>query len=483
MTRKSVPPIDPHDLSDQADADRIERIWNRLEPELHASERAVETKTPSRHIWLIAAALAGTFGVGVWIGHMHDGDASADYRGTVPSAVGEKAPTLFATGSMSQAFTLTNGGKLLLQPESTVEVGEPSDSGMTLRLLHGSASIEATHAVGGPISIVAGEARLTAPAGGSVEVKRHERDMDVIVSGGTASVESPSGPLQLAVGQSALAVPIVNATAMRGDVVTPHRAEVFRPQTPEPQKEARTDTPEPHATSQPLEMPAPVATTASNWIAKADLGNFDEAANLLDKQGGIEAAIRSTHSAHELLVLGDLARSKHRTDLYAMAARRLVDEFPSDPNSQTVALVLSNYFRDDAKNSALADHYLALAQHGRLGEFASCDELKKHDMSSALVDAAKEYKSRYPQGFCRDTADQILAEAKPEEPKKDEPKDEPKKDDSKDGSKKDDAKDGAKEGSKTDPAPSASAAAKAGPPSKDAPKAPAAPKASASPKD
>lgn len=67
MSHESTPPVDPRDLRDHADAERIERIWQRLSSGLAHDARF--ERRPRRGLWLAAAAsLALVFGGGVLVG-------------------------------------------------------------------------------------------------------------------------------------------------------------------------------------------------------------------------------------------------------------------------------------------------------------------------------------------------------------------------------------------------------------------------------
>src|SRR5262245_35338387 len=98
MSQKSLPPIHPDDLRDQADPQPIERIWERLAPELQAVQpRAESSSGVGRRTWIAAAALAATFTGGLAIGR-----ATLDARGDRPLSIkttNEKADEIYAAGS------------------------------------------------------------------------------------------------------------------------------------------------------------------------------------------------------------------------------------------------------------------------------------------------------------------------------------------------------------------------------------------------
>jgi hypothetical protein len=73
MSRGSIPPLDPTDLRDHADAERIERIWERLSDSLAYPAAEARFMRPARSqrrgLWLAAAAsLVLVFGGGVLVG-------------------------------------------------------------------------------------------------------------------------------------------------------------------------------------------------------------------------------------------------------------------------------------------------------------------------------------------------------------------------------------------------------------------------------
>lgn len=69
MSRASIPPLDPADLRDHADTERVERIWERLSGSLAHDAHAKEPSRSHRGMWLAAAAsLVLVFGTGVLVG-------------------------------------------------------------------------------------------------------------------------------------------------------------------------------------------------------------------------------------------------------------------------------------------------------------------------------------------------------------------------------------------------------------------------------
>ena len=429
MSRRSVPNIDPNDLRDHASPERVDRIWSRLESDLESqglvghdgetlgaslrgestralrpSSRAFFVLSPNGgaahrrlRVWTVLAA-AAVFGGGLFVGRVVL-RGSVDKLASVGSTR-DASIDVFAAGSQSRSFQLPNGGAILLEPESTVEVAEVGDSGMTLRLLRGSASIDNTRAAGGSVAIVAGEARLTAPAGGVMAVRRNERDMDVIVSAGTVELEAPGVHQRLSNGDRLHAVPISTPTAVL-DPAT-HRALDGALPSSHGLRVAR----EGHVDRAPGEV-APEAASPPSWYSKYRVGDDESALKLLEQSGDIRSMILNAQSGAELAALSDL--NSKRTGLWLLAARRAVDEFPHDPKVVGLPMSLGNYFSQQG-NDELAKKYFALA--GALfADDIDCRNLHSADPSSSeTVEKARAYLAKYPSGTCRADAESLAGD-------------------------------------------------------------------------
>ncbi len=452
MSRRSVPNIDPNDLRDHASAERIERVWSRVESDLKsqglmpapdaltdgldsnvrgsagpngvwgaASRKPLWDRKPLGQgrkpaVWAVLAA-AAVFGGGILVGRVAlrgPGDKSVPVGSTLDASV-----DVFAAGSQSRSFRLPNGGAILLEPESTVEVAEVADNGMTLRLLRGSASIDNTRAAGGSVAIVAGEARLTASAGGVMAVRRNERDMDVIVSAGTIDLDAPGVHQRLSNGDRLHAVPISTPTAVLDPA---SRREVDGPL--QPTRGLRVAH-EGHAERAPGEV-VPEAISQASWYSKYRIGDDETALKLLEQSGDIKSVILNAQSGAELAALSDL--NGKRTDLWLLAARRAVDEFPHDPKVVGLPMSLGNYYSQQgctpaARCAELANKYFALA--GSLfADDVECRGLRSADPSSAeTAEKARGYLAKYPNGSCRADAELLTGEG---EAPKGEPDSDPK---------------------------------------------------------
>lgn len=421
MTRRSVPSIDPNDLRDHASHERVDRIWTRLESDLEVQGLFVSSEDgradvkrarasgqarvrplvldggDRRRRVLAALAMAAVFGGGVFVGRAMLGSPAE--RPVTVGSTADAAIDVYASGSQGRLFQLPNGGSIHLEPESTVEVAEIADSGMTLRLLRGSASIDNTHAAFGSVAVVAGEARLTAPAGGVMAVRRNERDVDVIVSGGTVDLEAPGVHQHLSSGDRLHAVPISTPTAVLDSRV--HHAVDSDPLPPHALRVARDGHPE----RGPGEI-SPDAAPQASWYSKYRVGDDDGALKLLEQQGDMRSVILNAQSGAELAGLADL--NVKRTDLWLIAAKRAVDEFPHDPKVVGLPMSLGNYYSSHG-NEELAKKYFALAGAAGFADDVACRELRGADPSSAeTADKARSYLAKYPDGNCRADAESLL---------------------------------------------------------------------------
>ncbi len=407
-----LPPISPRDLRTHDDHDRVERIWSRVKDDLPGAAR---TGSPARAIMLLAAA-AAVFGVGIGVGRVTSPATDA----VELSAAGDAPLTdVFAAGSQARSFALPRGGKLLLEPDSMVEVVEVGQGHITLSLLRGAASVDATTAEGS-FHVVAGAAHVSAPAGSSMSLARRHDDIDVLVSDGSVEVTSPAGRHTVNRGQALAHVPTVALVSSHGEpppqpvqvAIAPHDRRLKR--TPgEPLVPANPD----------VIAPAPVEPAPPSWMVLADNVKWDEALEALEKTGGLDATIRNAQSARELIALSDVAGQK-RPDARIRALRRVADEFGADPLSQAAAMELSAYYQ--ATDKALAAKYGEKAkQAAAFHELALCNEIRNlldsDSPATAMVSKANEYLSKYPKGSCVEDANTLLEEAgtkkdKPAEP-------------------------------------------------------------------
>ena len=420
--RRSVPPIDPRDLRHLADGERVERIWERLEPSLVVAAPRRRAHRRDLALGLLAASLSA-FGVGLVVGKAFY-EAPAPVAVPAPVTTGVERVEVFAAGTQPRAYPLPGGGEVRLTPGATVELEKGEGGALTLRLVQGEALVDAAPR-SGEVAVLAGDARLASSAGSRVLVSRGPNHMDVVVSSGTVSLESPgSQRRELAAGDRATEVPLHTVTSSN----TPNNTRRDRSATPAQ--------PEEH----PAVEPAPVAVAAPaalDWRAQLLKGNTAEALRLLrDQPGGVDGAIGGAKSGSELMDIvtafsgkgGDAAAANR-------AARQVIDRFPGDQNGVFAANHLKKFYERAAKNGdpaarAEADKWAKLHDKldgaalsaGVLGtdkqlcsQFTAAQREGRKDEAAKL---AQEYVTKYPNGPCREDADRI---AKGEDLPADEP--------------------------------------------------------------
>ncbi len=429
---KRLPSFDPDDLRDHADPERVERIWARVSTSLDAAapaplvgaSRSRRSSVPRASL-LFAAAFA-LFGGGLFVGHALDLDDPAQPLVRSPDA---PLSDVFATGTSPRTFTLPGGGRLSLDADTTVEVLEAADGRLTLRLLRGNASVDASDL---PIAIVSGQAQVTAPAGSSVLLRRSDTDVSVSVSAGSVEVTTPSGEHHtLGLGDGQTRVPVA--------ALTKHDA-IARPSDPAPVALARRDdrrdpsSAPVHATDpSPLAVDAapPAPTPLYSWLSTYQRDSQQPIPTVSDDELG--AAISKAQGSQDLMDLSDIASATGRSALAVRALRRVADEFAADPNRAAAAVMLSGFY-SGAGNAELASRYADIAKQAQaFGEIVMCREVTTlaadDTRREQAVRKAEEYLAKYPDAACAADARAVLDDAKNDPKPKDEPKDDPKKGD------------------------------------------------------
>jgi len=404
MSRRSFPKIAPSDLRDHADEARVARVWDRLEQDLTGVREAPQPRSAGLVAALLAATMAA-FGGGLVVGKA----LWSEPRGDTPTAIASSDESVFldvlAAGSHERTVPLPGGGNITLSPETTVEVERASDGSLTLRLVRGEASVDAARIARPDLSIVAGEARVSANTGSRVHVRRNQDDMDVSVSNGTVRLTSPAGSRELGRGDQASSVPI------RTDVAIAPTG-VVRPRIPAPVRRSSDD---------PTNEVEPEAVVvAPDWRARLKENDFTGALDLLRQQpGGLSGAITSAKSATELMQISDLARKGGERGSALKALSRVVDSFPSDPNAQVAAYLLGKMY-EEAGQAGLARTYFdksqSLSPDGALAEDALCKKIQSENRAAHKDEAArlgKEYLGKYPNGPCKEIVETILAGGDP----------------------------------------------------------------------
>lgn len=400
-----LPPISPRDLRDHADPERIERVWERVRAEAPVGAAFKPARTSGRPFLLMAAAL-GMLGVGIAIGVAVPDRDGPMQRETASSPLAD----VFATGTKERSFSLPGGGTIALERDSLVEVVELTDGHITLSLLRGGATVDATAL---PVMVVAGEARVSAAAGSSVAMARREADVDVLVSQGTAEVSSPAGRHLVGRGQALAHVPTVKTVAR----VEPPSLDPATDNATPTSSTARPTVALVHGSPDAVPPPVsePIAVSPS-WLVLAGNLKYEDAYDALQQGAGLEATIQNAQSAGELYLLADIAGSKKKVELHVRALRRVADEFSSDPRASAAAMELASIY--ESSDKALAAKYRDIA--GRAAAFKEpvlCRELRelspdaKGEYDAEAVRKATEYLAKFPGSSCDDDAHEILERA------------------------------------------------------------------------
>ena len=396
MSLRSVPRIAPADLRDHAEEARLDRVWARLDADLPgvapaASRRPIFT-------YLAIAAAFSAFAGGIVVGKVaFQGPA---LTAIAPVQTSERTTVdVLAAGTEGRNFTLPGGGQLQLQPGTTVEL-ERGGSTLTLKLLHGAASVDTSDAqrVAG-LTIVAGEAQLNTQAGSVITVRRNQDDMDVDVSDGSVSITSPAGAQKLGRGGKIEGVPLHTIAAAIAPPSSPAvRAPLFAA----------------HRPTQPR-LGKLVTAAGPAWLTSYENNEDTTALALLRQQaGGLEGAITSAHTAQELMAISTIARGKDGDPGAAiLALKSVVDRFPEDVNAQVAALSLARIYQASGKGD-LATAYLERANklNGPFAEDALCHRIKAERLAGHKDEAirqANEYVAKYPDGRCKDEVGLALA--------------------------------------------------------------------------
>ncbi|WP_438025968.1 FecR domain-containing protein [Sorangium sp. So ce233] len=400
MSRRGLPRIAPADLRDHATDDRIARVWDRIEHDLHAREPASRRRAGTAA--LLAAATFAAFAGGLWLGKSIWSEAPGAPAATAVAPTDDVSSLVdvFAAGTQERTFQLPGGGTISLTPGTTVEVEQRADGGaLTLRLVQGEASLDT---VRGPraaaLSLVAGEARLAMASGSALRVRHNVDDIDVDVTDGSVKLTSPAGSRELGRGDAEEGVPIRERTT----AVAP----------PEPRRPRSASVPrasDPVASAESASPPV-AAPPPPDWRARYNAGNVAEALQSLHQQsGGVDGAIASAKTARELMDLSDLLRTKGGDRAAAMRAfARVVEGFPADANAPIAAYKLGDMYASMG-DAALAARYFAqarsLSPEGNLAEDSFCKRIRAEVVAGHKDEAsqmAKEYAATYPDGRCED---------------------------------------------------------------------------------
>lgn len=179
--------IEAEALRDHGDAERIDRVWERLDSKLTLGrpKRRQTTAMP-----MVAAALAAGFAIGVFTSGWFD-DTTPRPEVALPEAAGVQAMSdVFAAGASPRSYALPSGGTITVEPGSIVDTVSREGNALTLNLVRGSASFVAPH--DGSLELMIDRAHVAPAAGARVQVRREGDHAFVEVFEGAAEVTSPN---------------------------------------------------------------------------------------------------------------------------------------------------------------------------------------------------------------------------------------------------------------------------------------------------
>jgi hypothetical protein len=145
MSRASIPPLDPADLRDHADTERVERIWERLSGSLAHDAHTREPSRSHRGLWLAAAAsLVLVFGTGVLVGRSLTPTEPFPQAALRPTRE-HVEPRAAAASEASLPASGQPGAGLVEQPASA-SPEQPAGSGRSAEIAHSATPIAAVPA-------------------------------------------------------------------------------------------------------------------------------------------------------------------------------------------------------------------------------------------------------------------------------------------------------------------------------------------------
>lgn len=399
MSRPSIPRIDPQDLRDHADPARVDRVWERVEHDLPSFEH--KRRGRANIVYFAAAAAFAMFGAGLFAGKTVWNKPTVSVIEPRPSTGDRALVDVLAAGFEQRMFQLPGGGKLTLQPGSTVELERGTGNSLTIKLVQGEAFVDVGDA-GALASIVAGDARLNAQSGSAVTVRKIQDDpplLGVSVAHGNVSLFSPSGSHNLGRGEHRVELRPVVASAPQN---TP------RPRAPLPLLPVHPK----HAAKKPS------AAALPEWVVLYNANDNEGAYALLKAQpNGIEGAINAARSASELMSIRDVSLKKGDNESAQKALFRVVADFPNDQNAPMAAKNLATMYQKAGRED-LAKQYSDMEK--RLASKADAhfcnqkrDDIRAETDKEKIAQLVKEYLDQYPNGQCKAEFERVL---RPEEP-------------------------------------------------------------------
>ena len=183
--------VDRSTLRDHGGNERVERIWSRMERQLDLSS----SPAPRQPRVLLAVAVAASFALGFAVSSFTSSPAPTPQSVVVtPSLDRTAGPRVFAAGTAARSYALPGGGALQLSPDSIVDTVAHDSSGLTLRLVRGSATVAGPTAPAGAgsgrLALHIGDAQVSAIAG-RLRVQLKGDSANLTMLDGSAAVSSP----------------------------------------------------------------------------------------------------------------------------------------------------------------------------------------------------------------------------------------------------------------------------------------------------
>ncbi|MCA9600085.1 MAG: tetratricopeptide repeat protein [Myxococcales bacterium] len=155
--------------------------------------------------------------------------------------------------------------------------------------------------------------------------------------------------------------------------------------------------------SSPPTASLPPAAVQPEWQRLAQQGEYLAARQAVERIGGFDAAIANA-SADQLMILVDVARATGQRGRAVQALRRVVDQFPGDPNAPLAAWTLGTILERAGDRAGAAKAYAAyraLSPKGDFAEDALARQVEAAVQAGNLESArklAQQYEKDFPKG-------------------------------------------------------------------------------------
>lgn len=414
---RGVVRIEADALRGHGDKQRVDRVWERLEPKLTLGRKP---RSRSGRWPLVAAAVAAGFAMGIatsgWLG---GGDENGAPVVMGPAGV-ERTPDIFAAGTTARSYPLPGGGTLTLQPGSIVDTISRDGDALTLRLVRGDATFATANL--GSIEMMVGGAHVATAAGARMSVRRDGDHAFLEVFEGSAEVTAPNADDEMV------------ASRLGPNDVRRFRVNVTTAAFPIEQRRNPSlphvvrDADDPDAVTD--DPPAPLVTPAWETACKVEKDDA-RTVTLLQQDLGAAAGITDP------VVLACVARGHlmlNNQDAAIASYEKLMSQ-PDTTRAMQAAERIQRIYekrRDTAKTAAERQLFAAKAQSFAeqkhklsLAAVASGQDLAVFERAEALCNRIRaeagisnwnavtslsaQYKGAYPNGPCTATIDGILA--------------------------------------------------------------------------